>query len=72
MLNTNSINKIKLARLISGYSQAELAKMLGVTCGSVSQWETGRTHPSVRKLKKLSTILGVSVEDILSIEEKAG
>lgn len=72
MLNTSSINKIKLARMIAGYSQSELAEMLGVTCGSVSQWETGKTHPSVRKLKKLSKILGVSVEDILSLEEKAG
>lgn len=72
MLDTRSINRIKLARMINGLSQSELAKMVGVTPGAVSQWEMGRTFPSVRKLKKLSNVLGVPIEEILGIEEKVG
>ena len=66
------LSQLKLKRLIAGYSQTELAEVLGVTPGSVSQWETGRTYPSVKRLKKLSEVLDIPVEEIIELEEKVG
>lgn len=64
------MNSFKKARLIAGITQMELAKRMGVSCVSVSQWETGKNLPKVGRLQKLADILGTSVEKLL--EERAG
>ena len=64
------MNSFKKARLIAGLTQAELAKKIGVSCVSVSQWETGKNLPNVNRLAMVADILGTSVEKLL--EERAG
>ena len=65
------INPIKLGRITKELSQTEFAKMVGVTPGAVSQWEQGRTFPNPCRLKKISEILEISLDDLLSMQ-KAG
>ena len=64
------MNSFKKARLVAGITQAELAKRMGVSCVSVSQWETGKNLPSVGRLHRLAATLGTTVEKLL--EERAG
>ena len=66
------LTRLKLARLKAGYSQKDLADRVGVTPGSVSQWEVGRTFPSVKKLVKLADILNITVEEVINGNEKVG
>lgn len=62
--------KIKMLREQRGISQAELAAKSGVSRTIVSALETGSAKDTtVSTLKKISTTLGVKIEDIF-FEEK--
>lgn len=56
---------IKTLRRKKGLSQKELAELLGLNQSAVAQWETGKTAPNFRRLKKLTEILECSVDDLL-------
>lgn len=45
--------KIKEIRLHNFLSQEEFAKILGVSYATVNRWETGRTIPNIRAMKKI-------------------
>jgi len=51
--------EIKHARIRSGLTQAELGRKLGVTRGTVSNWETDVSFPGSRHTSRLAEILGV-------------
>lgn len=51
-------------------TQTELAELLGVTDKAVSRWETGEGFPEITMLPKLSIILGISVDELLTGEAK--
>ncbi len=59
------MNLIRELRRQKGMSQKELAEACCVHQTAVSQWEKGRTMPDVSSLKMLSTVLGVSVEELI-------
>ena len=50
-------------------TQKELAKKLGVSDKAISKWERGICCPDISLLKDLSSILGTSVNELLSGEE---
>ena len=56
---------IKTFRKKKGLSQKELAGLLGLNQSAVAQWETGKTAPNFRRLKKLTEILECSVDDLM-------
>lgn len=56
---------IKNLREKAGYTQTELAKMMGLRQSTIAMWETGRTKPKVDNLIKLCKILNCSIEKIL-------
>lgn len=60
---------IKRHREIEGITQSELGKMLSVSNRAVSKWENGESYPSIELLKPLSSILNVSIKELLG--EKA-
>lgn len=64
------INAIKRARLIEGLTQMELAQKLGVSAVSVCKWETGKTFPSSKRLKRVAEALNTTVSELLK-EERA-
>ena len=51
-------------------NQVEMAKILGVTKQSVSNWENENIMPSVDMLIKLSQFFNVSTDYLLGLTEK--
>lgn len=64
--------KIQFYRKRAGLSQEELGQQLLVSRQTVSLWETGQTMPTLDNLSRLRTIFGVSVDEILSVEDPEG
>lgn len=57
--------KLKEARKKhGGYTQKELAELIGVSTMTVSNWEVGRSTPSLIKWKKAAEVLGIAVSDL--------
>ena len=56
---------IKEARISKGYTQAELAAIIGVSNKAVSHWENGESYPDVGLLESLSSCLGISIEELV-------
>ena len=56
-------NLVRLRKL-RGLSQQEVAEELDVTRQSISQWEAGRTFPSMQKQIALSQLYGVPLEEL--------
>ena len=57
---------IKTLRERRGFTQRELAEVLGVTDKAVSKWESGRGLPDISLVEPLSAALGVSVAELLT------
>lgn len=62
---------IRKARKAVGIKQGELARLVGVTSGAVSQWEKGRTLPGAEKLKRIAEALNTTVDELLT-DERVG
>ncbi len=56
---------LKFLRKQRGYSQEQIARKLGVTQGTVSNWENGTAEPSAKKLTALAEIYCVSVDTLM-------
>ncbi|CAH6103270.1 XRE family transcriptional regulator [Citrobacter koseri] len=55
---TKKENRILELLKLKGWSQAELARQLGVSAQSVQYWTTGKTFPRGQRLTKLSELSG--------------
>ena len=60
--------KIMSLRKQYGWSQEELADLVGVSRQSVSKWESAASMPDIQKIIKLSEVFGVSVDYLLKDE----
>ena len=56
-----TIRELRVAR---GWSQLALANQLGVTPGTVYNWERGKGQMSAAMLRRLSEVFMVHMEDI--------
>lgn len=61
--------QLRRARVQKGMTQQSLAEQLYVTRQSVSRWECGDRYPDLITTKKISQILEVSLDDLLSGKE---
>ena len=52
---------IKVLRIQNGWSQTELANLLGVTNSAVSHWECGRSKPNKELQAKVYDVFGLVV-----------
>ncbi|MDR3307750.1 MAG: helix-turn-helix domain-containing protein [Coriobacteriales bacterium] len=57
--------QIKKHRSVKGYSQEELANRIYVSRQTISNWETDRTYPDIQSLLLLSTLFGVTLDDLV-------
>lgn len=57
----NFSDRLKAARARRGWVQADLARELDVSPGSVGNWESGQNTPGHRTIVRLSEILGTTV-----------
>ena len=67
-----SIMKISLAaaRVNAGLSQREAAKLLGITPGTLRNYEQGKQAPSWTTVKEMERIYGISADNMI-IEKHA-
>ncbi len=66
-MNSVEIGKfIALQRRKKSLTQKELAEKLNVTDKAISKWETGKCYPDIEMLEKLSCVLEVSINELLS------
>lgn len=56
----------------SPYSQKEIAKMLNISEGNITNWKKGENLPSVDTLYKLCIILDESSDYLLGLEDETG
>lgn len=56
---------IKRARNAAGWSQADLAKRIGVTAGAIGQWEIGYSNLGRTKLIEVSRVLNLPLGSLL-------
>lgn len=66
MEDTITGKKIADLRKASGMTQQQLADELSVTNKAISKWETGRGLPDTAILPILASVLGVSIDDLMS------
>lgn len=57
-------------RRINGMSQQQLADAMDISRQTVVRWEKNTNIPSDRELDKLSLLLGISKEDLLSDDKE--
>jgi len=57
--------RIKQYRADHNYSQKDLAARLGVSIRSVARWEQNKSKPYPNEVSKISSILGISEEELL-------
>lgn len=55
---------IKALRVNAGFSQAELAKQLGLSKTAVAAWEQGISIPATRSLTALQLVIGLPLDDV--------
>ena len=71
MFDTMQIAKrIKQARIDKNMTQLQLADAMGVSYQAVSNWERGNSMPDISKLTDLCSTLGLTVSELLGVEEK--
>lgn len=61
--------QLKKAREANGLTQQSFAEKIYVTRQTVSRWESGARYPDLHTAKKISEVLGVSIDELLSGEE---
>lgn len=54
---------------LSGKTKTEIAKAIGVSKPTVSQYLSGRAQPSLATLSKLCNFLEISADDILEVNK---
>lgn len=59
---------IRELREAAGYTQAELAKAIGVTSVMVCQWESGAKMPMSQRLPKLAAVLHCTIDQLFGRE----
>ena len=53
----------------SGKTKTEIARAIGVSSPTISQYLSGRIQPSLSTLSKLCTFLNCSADDILNVKK---
>lgn len=61
-------NFISVLRERCGLSQYQLGTLVGVSDKAVSKWENGASKPRINTIRKLSEVLDVSVDELLTCE----
>lgn len=65
------MDELKRLREAAGLSQVQLALMLGVSQGTVANWERGFRVPQTGSLIKIASILGCGVDALLGLNTQS-
>ncbi len=61
----NLNERLQDLRKKAGYSQEQLAELLGISRQAISKWESGQGNPDIENIVKLTKIYQVSADYIL-------
>lgn len=64
-------NRVSELRKEKGITQADFAKMLGVSRMTVSSIETGRFDPSIMLAYKIAKVFDLTIEDVFIFDTEA-
>lgn len=56
------------ARRKKGLSQEQVAEKLGVSRQTISKWETDETLPDIKQAKRLSSIYGLTLDELIEFD----
>ena len=56
---------LKACRVNANMEQESWAKELGVTLNTISNWERGKTEPTLNQLRKISELSGIPIDYIV-------
>lgn len=62
--------RIRELRILWGLNQSGLARELGVTKQSVSNWENDNIQPSIEMLLKIAAFFSVSTDYLLGLDSR--
>lgn len=68
-MDSDFSSRLKALRQARNLSQEELAKRLGVSQGSVGNWESGFSTPPMRKMGVIADALGVAVTVLFPLDQ---
>lgn len=68
----NLADKLKSARISSGYSRAQVAELIGISYAVLAHYEVGERIPSLSVLAKLAKLYKVSTDYLLDISPLSG
>lgn len=60
-------NILRSIRINSGYSQAELGKMIGKTQQTLARWERGENQPDIATLFQICELCGTTVSEAFNL-----
>lgn len=56
---------LKAARVNANYTQKEAAALLGISKGTLANYEMYRTKPGIEMAKKIASLYGLKVDNIV-------
>ena len=71
-MNTDSYKIYCQIRDSLGYKDSSVASRTGITKSTFSDWKAGRYVPKTDKMQRIANFLGVSIEYLMTGEEKEG
>lgn len=63
-------DKLRECRIAKDYDQERLAELVGVTDGTISNWETGSCVPSIKNAMSLCSVLPELKDDLLAFVQE--
>ena len=61
--------RVKYYRELMGIEQKELARLLGITGNSISNWENGRSRPDINLIPRLCGILHITLYELFDMDD---
>ena len=63
---------MRMAREKANYSRKELSKLSGINAYNIGQYELDRNNPRIDVVELLADALGISIDEYIGHEVKAG
>ena len=63
--NARPIMSLKMARELKGYTQAEAARLIGISIDTLGNYERGKSYPDIPVLRKIEKVYGVPYNRLL-------
>ena len=63
---------LKSARVNKGLTQAQAAKLIGITVDTLSNYERGKSYPDVPIIKKIESVYDIPYSDLIFLPKDYG